>query len=112
MNNIKPGPEAIMQDPTKANWTQGLSNEDLAFIKRFVLVSGSLKDLAKAYDISYPTVRLRLDRLIDKIKILDSREITTEFERLLRILYSEGKIDMNTLNAVLNMHRKQKETSR
>lgn len=100
-----------MQNATKANWTQGLSNEDLAFIKRFVLVSGSLKELAKAYDISYPTVRLRLDRLIEKIKILDSHEITTEFERLLRVLYAEGKIDMDTLNAVLNMHRKEKETS-
>ena len=95
----------------KDNWTQGLSNEDLAFIKRFVLVSGSLKELAKAYDISYPTVRLRLDRLIDKIKILDSHEITTEFERLLRVLYAEGKIDMDTLNAVLNMHRKEEEAS-
>lgn len=98
-----------MQDATKANWTHGLSNEDLAFIKRFVLVSGSLKELAKAYDISYPTVRLRLDRLIEKIKILDSHEITTEFERLLRILYAEGKIDMDTLNAILNMHRKEKD---
>ncbi len=95
----------------KANWTQDLSNEDLAFIKRFVLVSGSLKELAKAYDISYPTVRLRLDRLIDKIKILDSHEITTEFERLLRVLYAEGKIDMDTLSAVLNMHRKAEEAS-
>ena len=88
-----------------------MSNEDLAFIKRFVLVSGSLKELAKAYDISYPTVRLRLDRLIDKIKILDSHEITTEFERLLRVLYAEGKIDMDTLNAVLNMHRREEEAS-
>lgn len=100
-----------MQNATKANWTQGLSNEDLAFIKRFVLVSGSLKELAKAYDISYPTVRLRLDRLIEKIKILDSHEITTEFERLLRVLYAEGKIDMDTLNAILNMHRKEEEAS-
>ena len=100
-----------METPSKANWTQGLSHEDLAFIKRFVLVSGSLKELAKAYDISYPTVRLRLDRLIDKIKILDSREITTEFERLLRVLYAEGKIDMDTLNAILIMHRKEEEAS-
>lgn len=98
-----------MQNAAKANWTQGLTNEDLAFIKRFVLVSGSLKELAKAYDISYPTVRLRLDRLIDKIKILDSHEITTEFERLLRVLYAEGKIDMDTLNAVLKMHRNEEE---
>ncbi len=100
-----------MENATPANWTQGLANEDLAFIKRFVLVSGSLKELAKAYGISYPTVRLRLDRLIDKIKILDSHEITTEFERLLRVLYAEGKIDMDTLNAILNMHCREEEAS-
>ena len=45
------------------SWLAKLSDEDVSFIKRFVLASGSLKDLAKAYDISYPTVRLRLDRL-------------------------------------------------
>ncbi len=101
-----------MQEKTGQTWFQGLSDEDLAFIKRFVLVSGSLKELAGAYDISYPTVRLRLDRLIEKIRILDSREITSEFERLLRVLYAQGSIDMKTLNALLAAHEKEKETSR
>ena len=44
-------------------WLEYMSEEDLAFIKRFVLASGSLKDVAAGYGISYPTVRLRLDRL-------------------------------------------------
>jgi hypothetical protein len=39
-----------------------LTEEDLAFLKRFLMTSGSLKELAGAYGISYPTVRLRLDR--------------------------------------------------
>ena len=83
------------------SWLAKLSDEDLSFIKRFVLASGSLKDLAKAYGITYPTVRLRLDRLIEKIKVLDSQEITTEFERTLRARYAEGKLDMETLKALL-----------
>ena len=66
------------------SWLQQISDEDVSFIKRFVLASGSLKDLAKAYGITYPTVRLRLDRLIEKIKVLDSHEIVSEFERALR----------------------------
>ena len=91
------------------SWFEKLSEEDASFIKRFVLASGSLKDLAKAYGISYPTVRLRLDRLIEKIKVLDSREIVSEFERTLRARYAEGKIDMETLKALLTAHQSELE---
>lgn len=87
------------------SWLENLSDEDRSFIKRFVLASGSLKDLAKAYGISYPTVRLRLDRLIEKIKVLDSQEIVSEFERTLRVRYAEGKLDMETLKTLLDAHR-------
>ena len=90
-------------------WTDWLSQEDLAFIKRLVLSSGSLKELARLYDVSYPTVRLRLDRVIEKIKVLDSATITSDFERLVRALYAEGKIDIETVNAVLAAHRKEME---
>jgi len=90
---------------SKNRWLDGLSDEDLSFLKRFVLASGSLKDLAAAYGISYPTVRLRLDRLIEKVKVLDSQEIPDEFERLVRVMYAEGRIDMDTVNALLAAHR-------
>lgn len=90
-------------------WTDQLSDEDLAFIKRFVLASGSLKELAAAYGISYPTVRLRLDRLIGKIKVLDSAEITSGFERALRLQYAEGKLDLATLKLLLAAHREELE---
>lgn len=93
-----------------ASWFEKLSEEDASFIKRFVLASGSLKDLATAYGISYPTVRLRLDRMIEKIKVLDSQEIVSEFERALRARYAEGKIDIETLGALLLAHQKELET--
>lgn len=91
------------------SWLVKISDEDASFIKRFVLASGSLKDLAKAYGITYPTVRLRLDRLIEKIKVLDSQEIVSEFERSLRARYAEGKIDMETLKALLAAHQDELE---
>ena len=50
-------------------WMANLEDEDAAFIRRFVLASGSLKEVAKQYGVTYPTVRLRLDRLIEKIKL-------------------------------------------
>ncbi len=43
-------------------WVDRLSSDDLGFLKRFLFASGSLKKLAEHYGISYPTVRIRLDR--------------------------------------------------
>ena len=85
-------------------WIDDLSEDDLAFIKRFVLASGSLKELARSYGISYPTVRLRLDRLIEKIKVLDNKQDWGLFERTIRVLYADGKIDMATLKVLLSAH--------
>ena len=90
-------------------WIDRMSDEDLSFIKRFVLASGSLKAIADVYGISYPTVRLRLDRLIERIKIYDSEKITSEFERVLRAQYADGRIDLATLKTLLDAHKKELE---
>ena len=55
-------------------WMAELEDEDLAFIKKFILASGSLKEVASVYGVSYPTVRLRLDRLIQKIQLTETAE--------------------------------------
>jgi hypothetical protein len=81
-----------------------LSDEDLMFVKRFVLASGSQKELARAYGISYPTVRLRLDRLIQKIQVLDAHRPASPFERLLRALHADGRIDLEALKSLLAAH--------
>jgi hypothetical protein len=88
-------------------WIDGLDDEDLAFIRRLVLASGSLKEVAGIYGISYPTVRLRLDRLIEKIKLLSSDTIPSEFERTLRVEYAQGKIDLGTMNRLLEAYRRE-----
>src|SRR5688500_3670803 len=90
-------------------WIDRMSDEDLSFIKRFVLASGSLKAMADVYGISYPTVRLRLDRLIERVKIYDSETITSEFERVLRAQYADGTIELATLKTLLAAHRKELE---
>ena len=87
-----------------SRWINHLSDEDLAFLKRFLLASGSLKETAEAYGVTYPTVRLRLDRLIEKIKVLDSVEIASPFERIVRAAYAEGKLDLETLRTLLTAH--------
>jgi hypothetical protein len=93
----------------RPKWLDFLSEEDLAFIKRFVLASGSLKEVAGVYGITYPTVRLRLDRLIEKIRVVDSQEPISDFERLVRSLYADGKVNIDTLKTVLGAHKKEME---
>ena len=52
-------------------WLEHLEDEDYQFIKRFVLASGVLlKELADRYGVSYPTIRLRLDKVIERIRFL------------------------------------------
>jgi hypothetical protein len=88
-------------------WFERLNSEDLGFLKRFLLASGSLKALADQYGISYPTVRLRLDRLIAKVEIFDSQVQMSEFERQLRASYADGKLDQATFELLLSSHRKE-----
>ena len=35
-------------------WMAELEDEDLTFIKKFILASGSLKEVAALYGVSYP----------------------------------------------------------
>ncbi len=96
---------------SQKTWLDYLSDEDLAFVKRFILYSGSLKDLAEAYGISYPTVRLRLDRLIAKIQVMEDQQNISPFEKLLRAQYAEGSFNHNTFQRLLATHREELEKS-
>jgi hypothetical protein len=44
-----------------------LSIEDQGFVLEFIKASGSLKEMAKLLGLSYPTVRNRLDEIIERI---------------------------------------------
>ena len=44
-----------------------LSSDDQAFVLEFFLTSGSLKKMAVKMEKSYPTVRNKLDDIIEKI---------------------------------------------
>ncbi len=93
----------------ESGWAEVLGDEDLQFIKRFVLASGSLKEMAAVYGVSYPTVRLRLDRIIAKIEVAESGQVESEFERLLRLQHAEGKVSMESLKLLLAAHRRELE---
>ena len=90
-------------------WFEFLSDEDLAFVRRFVLAS--LKHVAQQYGVTYPTIRLRLDRLIAKIEVVEQHAEVSEFERLLRAQFADQKISHETFNLLLAAHRKEQEKS-
>ena len=96
-----------MSQSLPERWIELLSDEDRTFVKRFVLTSGSLKELAAAYGVTYPTVRLRLDRLIEKIKVFDKKDTADDYERLLRGLYAEGRFDASTFRQLLKHYQQE-----
>ncbi|MGZ8203192.1 MAG: DUF2089 family protein [Burkholderiales bacterium] len=86
-------------------WLEVLSEEDLQFVRRFVLSSGSLKALADEYGVSYPTVRARLDRLIAKVQAATDPKIADPFQRKLRVLVADGQIASVTARELLDAYR-------
>ncbi len=44
-----------------------LAPDDLTFVLRFVKTSGSLKEMARQYGQSYPTIRNRLNAIIEQL---------------------------------------------
>jgi len=89
-------------------WFRNLDDEDVSFIKRFLLSSGSLKEMAKQYQVSYPTVRLRLDKLIQKIQINDNTE-QEPYIALIKRLAVDDKLDFDTAKILINEYKKTKK---
>lgn len=89
-------------------WILALEQEDATFLKNFVLKSGSLKEIAKLYEVSYPTVRLRLDKLIQKIEISDQQE-DEPFQTFIKGLAVDSKIDLETAKVIIDKYKKEKE---
>ncbi len=49
-----------------------LGRDDQDFILNFFLSSGSIKEMAKQAELSYPTMRNKMDDLIEKVKKLQN----------------------------------------
>ena len=88
-------------------WMAGLEEEDLVFIKKFVLSSGSLKEVAGQYGVTYPTVRLRLDRLIQKIQLTENAE-ADPYISLVKRLAVDDKLDFDTAKLLIQSYKKTK----
>lgn len=88
-------------------WMENLEDDDISFIKNFILASGSLKEMAKIYEVTYPTVRLRLDRLIDKIKVSDN-VVQDSYISLIKKMALEDKLDFETAKILISEYRRER----
>jgi len=50
-----------------------LRYEDQVFVSEFVRSHGSIKDMEKAFGVSYPTVKNRLNRIIGQLQLVQVR---------------------------------------
>ena len=84
-------------------WMSNLDDEDMTFIKRFLLASGSMKEVAAQYGVSYPTVRLRL---VQKIQLGEQIE-NEPYIALIKRLAVDDKLDFDTAKILISEYRKQ-----
>lgn len=89
------------------DWMAQLEDEDVAFMKKFIMASGSLKEIAGVYQVSYPTVRLRLDKLIQKIQIVDDTN-NEPFVAMIKKFAVDDKIDFEVAKIIINEYKKKK----
>ena len=92
----------------KSSWVSSLSEEDLEFVKNFVLKSGSLKDMAETYGVSYPTMRLKLDKLIEKIGLVDNNR-DDDYTRKIKAMAIDGKLSLEAARELIEAYRLKEE---
>ena len=86
-----------------------LTDPEKDFVLQFVLSSGSLKEMAGAYGVSYPTLRARLDRLIARLHQAIGGRARDPVSELLAAMIERGELAVSTARKIQDTHRKQLE---
>lgn len=103
INKVKAYIKFVKQE--MPSWIEALDEEDLQFLKRFLVSSGSLKAMCDEYGVSYPTLRARLDRLIAKVQAADDPKVVDSFQRKLQVLVADGKLSPSMARELWKAHR-------
>ncbi|WP_232698454.1 DUF2089 family protein [Brevibacillus daliensis] len=90
------------------SWILALDKESVEFIRKFIINSGSLKNIAEIYDVSYPTVRAKLDRLIQKIE-LNSKTEDVEFVSMIKNLVIDERISLEVAKLIIDKYKKERD---
>jgi hypothetical protein len=63
-----------------------------------------LKQLAEEYRVSYPTLRIRLDKVIEKIR-LSGQNKKNNFEVVIMQMVIDGKINLENAKEILTKYK-------
>jgi len=99
MNNIELQPAT----GSTAGPLSRLSGEDQAFIVNLVLHSGSLKGLAEVYGVSYPTIRARLDKVIERLTGVIEGRPPDPLKDYLADLIRRGAMNVDTARRIAEL---------
>ncbi|WP_283679476.1 DUF2089 family protein [Lentilactobacillus sp. Marseille-Q4993] len=89
------------------NWFLALDQADQEFVKQLVQASGSLKQLAKVYQVSYPTVRMRLDKIIQKIDLIEQNDTSTFETKIMQMVIDE-KLSLDLAKQIIKDFKEEK----
>ena len=98
--------ESSNSSPLAAHPLASLPREDLDLIVELVVKSGSLKDLAASYGVSYPTIRARLDRVIERVSAAVEGRKRDPLSELLATLVERGEMSVSAARVVRDEARK------
>src|SRR5699024_8834284 len=88
-------------------WILALDKESLEFIRKFILNSGSLKEISKIYVVSYPTVGTKLNKLIKKIEI-NSKKEDVEFVSMIKNLVIDERISLEVAKLIIEKYKSER----
>lgn len=89
-------------------WITMLEEDEVQFVKRFLLASGSLKEMADQYGVTYPTVRNRLNHIIQKVKLSEQNR-EDPYVSLIKKMAMDGKLDFEAAAVLIREYRLGKE---
>ncbi|MFK5955311.1 MAG: DUF2089 family protein [Planctomycetota bacterium] len=84
---------------------QALEQADQELALELVSCSGSLKELAKRRSVSYPTIRLRLNRLLARLEAAQSQQPLDPMAEQLADCVERGEMTLAAAKAALQLHR-------
>ncbi|MDV8951496.1 DUF2089 family protein [Leuconostoc falkenbergense] len=90
------------------DWFLKLEREDQEFVKQLVKASGSLKELAKIYQVSYPTVRVRLNKIIQHIDLIEQQG-KSSFETKIMEMVINDELPLNLAKKILVDYQEEKD---
>lgn len=93
----------------KNDWIFNLDDNEIAFIKQFILSSGSLKSMAGYYDSSYHIIRSNLNQLIEKVKLMEVDE--DPYVKFIKSLALQDKYDYETTKKLIDKYNERRQAN-